>query len=42
MRYCVLAQEMACWFNSWKFEIVSFDWSNDSDAIDVKMDGYVL
>ena len=26
-------------FNSGKTQLVSFDWSNNTDAIDVKMDG---
>ena len=29
-------------FNAGKTQLVSFDWSNNTGAIDVKMDGYVL
>ena len=29
-------------FNAGKSEFVSFDWSNNTGAIDVKMDGSVL
>ena len=29
-------------FNAGKTELVSFDWSNNTGAIDVKMDGFVL
>ena len=29
-------------FNAWKTQLVSFDQSNNSGSIDVKMDGYVL
>ena len=29
-------------FNAGKTQLVSFDWSNDAGAIDVKMDGSVL
>ena len=29
-------------FNAWKTQLVSFDWSNNTGAIDVKMDGSVL
>ena len=29
-------------FNAGKIQVVSFDWSNNTDAIDVKMDGSVL
>ena len=29
-------------FNSGKTQLVLFDWSNNTSAIDVKMDGYVL
>ena len=33
---------MACWFNAGKTQLVSFDWSNNTGSIDVKMDGSVL
>ena len=29
-------------FNAGKTQLVSFDWSNNNDSIDVKMDGPVL
>ena len=29
-------------FNSGETQLVSFDWSNNSGAIDMKMDGFVL
>ena len=29
-------------FNAGKTQLLSFDWSNNTDAIDVKMDGSVL
>ena len=29
-------------FNAGKIQLVSFDWSNNTGAIDVKMDGSVL
>ena len=29
-------------FNAWKTQLVSFDWSNNTGAIDMKMDGSVL
>ena len=33
---------MACSFTIGKSQLVSFDWSENSGAIDVKMDGFVL
>ena len=33
---------MACSFTIGKTQLVSFDWSENSGAIDVKMDGFVL
>ena len=42
MRQCGLGQDVACWFQCWKNSLVSFDQSNKTDAIDVKMDGSVL
>ena len=41
MRHCGLGQEEACWFQCWKTQLASFDWS-DIGAIDVEMDGSVL
>ena len=29
-------------FNAWKTQLVSFDWSNNNDSIDMKMDGSFL
>ena len=29
-------------FHCWKNQLVLFDWFNNTDAIDVKMDGYVI
>ena len=29
-------------FSAWKNQLVSFDWSHNTGAIDVKMDGSVL
>ena len=40
-RHCGLWQEVVCWYQSWK-NLVSFDWSKNTGAIDVKMDGSVL
>ena len=40
MRHCGLGQEVA--FNAWKTQLVLFDRSNNTGAIDVKMDGSVL
>ena len=42
MRHCGLGQEVAVDFNAGITELVSFDWSNNTGAIDVKMDGSVL
>ena len=41
-RHCGLGQEVACWFWCWKTQLVSFDQSNNTGAIDVKMDVSVL
>ena len=40
--HCGLGQKMACWFQRWKTQLVSFDQSNNTGAIDVKVDGSVL
>ena len=42
MRHCRLVQEMAFWFQCWKTQLVSFDQSTNSGAIDEKMDGFAL
>ena len=42
MTHCGLGQEVACWFQSWKTQLVSFDWPKLTGAIDVKMDDSVL
>ena len=42
MGHCGLGQEVACWFQSGKTQRVSFGWSNNTSAIDVKMDGSIL
>ena len=34
--------EVACWFQCWKTQLVQFDRSNNTGAIDVKMDRSVL
>ena len=34
--------EMACWFQCWEIQPVCFEQSNNTGAIDVKMDGSVL
>ena len=39
MRHCGLGQEVPCWFQCWKGQLASFDQSNNTGAIDVKMDG---
>ena len=31
----------ACWFQCQKNQLVLFDWSNNTGAIDVKMDGSI-
>ena len=41
-RHCRLRQEVACWFNAGKTQLVSFDHSNNTGSIDMKMDGSVL
>ena len=41
MKHCRLGQEMACWLQCWK-NLVSFDRSNNTGSIDVKMDGSAL
>ena len=41
-RHYGLGQEVACWFQCWKTQLVSFDWSSNTGTIDVKMDGSVL
>ena len=41
LRHCGLGQEVTCWFQWWK-KPNWFDWSNNTGAIDVKMDGSVL
>ena len=33
---------MACWFQCWETQLISFDRSNNYDSIGVKMDGSVL
>ena len=41
-RHCGLGQEVACWFQCWK-NSTRFNWlSNNTDAIDAKMDGSIL
>ena len=40
MRHCGLGQEVV--FNAWKTQLVLFDRSNNTGAIDLKMDGSVL
>ena len=42
MRHCGLGQEVACWYQCWKTLLVSFNWCNNTGAIDVKMDGPAL
>ena len=42
MRHCGLGQEVACCFNAGKTQLVSFDQSKSTGAIDVKMEGSVL
>ena len=42
MRHCGLGQEVACYFNAGKTQLVLFDQSNNTGSIDVKMDGSVL
>ena len=42
MIYCRLGQEVFCWFQWGKTQLVLFDWSNNSGAIDVKMDSPVF
>ena len=37
-RHCGLGQEVAVDFNAGKTQLVSFDWSNNTWAIGVKMD----
>ena len=44
-RHCGRGQEKACWFQRWKnlaSFVRSFDRSNNTGAIDVKIDGFVL
>ena len=41
-RHHGLGQKVAFLFHCWKNQLVLFDWSNNTDAIDVKMDGYVI
>ena len=40
-RLCWLGQEVACWFQCWKNSVL-FNRSNNTGAIDMKMDGSVL
>ena len=43
MRHCGLGQEVACWFQCWKNSTgFVWHWSNNTGAIDVKIDGSVL
>ena len=42
MRYCGLGCKWFVDFNAGKTQLVSFDWSNNTGAIDVKIDGPVL
>ena len=37
-----LKQEVACGFQFWKFQLVFFERSNNTGAIDVKMDWFFL
>ena len=41
-RHCELGKEVTCWFlNAEKTKLVSIDWSNNTVATDVKMDGSI-
>ena len=42
MRHCGLGQEVAFGFNAGKTQLVSFSRSQNTGAIDMKMDGSVL
>ena len=42
MRHCDLGRKWLVDFSAGKTQLVSFDWSNNTGAIDVKMDGSVL
>ena len=42
MRYCGLGNKWLLDFNAGKTQLISFDWSNNTGSIDVKMDGSVL
>ena len=42
MRYCGLGSKWLLDFNAGKTQLISFDWSNNTGSIDVKMDGSVL
>ena len=42
MRHCRLGRRWLVDFNVGKTQLVSFDWSNNPGAIDVKMSGYVI
>ena len=42
MRHCRLGQKWLVDFNAGKTQLVSFDQFNNTDAIDVKMDGSFL
>ena len=42
MRHCGLGKEVACYFNAGKTQLVSFDRSINTGAIDMKMGGSVL
>ena len=42
MKHCGLAKEVPCWFHCWKNSTTTFNRSNNTGAIDVKMDGSVL
>ena len=41
-RHCGLGQKVACWCQWWKTQLVSFEPSNNSGVIDVKLDRCVL
>ena len=42
MKHCGLAKEVPCWFHCWKNSTATFNKSNNTGAIEVKMDGSVL
>ena len=41
-RHCGLGQKWLGYFNTGKTILTSFDWSNNTGALDVKIDGSVL